>query len=57
MTLSILSLQGVSGGIVRGVGRQKFGAICNLFGYYVVGLPVGVSLMFAMHMGIVGKIS
>ncbi|MGH0170729.1 UNVERIFIED_CONTAM: hypothetical protein FKN15_002780 [Acipenser sinensis] len=45
---------GVSGGIVRGVGRQKFGAICNLFGYYVVGLPVGVSLMFAMHMGIVG---
>lgn len=47
-------LVGVSGGIVRGVGRQKFGAICNLFGYYVVGLPVGVSLMFAMHMGIVG---
>ncbi|XP_058857354.1 multidrug and toxin extrusion protein 1-like [Acipenser ruthenus] len=47
-------LVGVSGGIVRGVGRQKFGAICNLVGYYVVGLPVGVSLMFAMHMGIVG---
>ncbi|KAK1157538.1 hypothetical protein AOXY_G25244 [Acipenser oxyrinchus oxyrinchus] len=44
----------VSGGIVRGVGKQKFGAICNLVGFYVVGLPVGVSFMFAMHMGIVG---
>ncbi|XP_034044607.1 multidrug and toxin extrusion protein 1-like [Thalassophryne amazonica] len=45
---------GVAGGVVRGVGKQLIGAACNLVGYYVIGLPVGVPLMFAAHMGIVG---
>uniref|UniRef100_A0A8C4S6T5 Multidrug and toxin extrusion protein n=1 Tax=Erpetoichthys calabaricus TaxID=27687 RepID=A0A8C4S6T5_ERPCA len=38
-------------GIVKGAGKQKIGAICNLTGYYIIGLPIGVSLMFAAHMG------
>ncbi|KAJ0060487.1 hypothetical protein NL108_014109, partial [Boleophthalmus pectinirostris] len=44
----------VSGGVLRGVGKQKIGAVCNLIGYYLIGLPIGVSLMFAVKMGIVG---
>uniref|UniRef100_A0A8C4S5T9 Multidrug and toxin extrusion protein n=1 Tax=Erpetoichthys calabaricus TaxID=27687 RepID=A0A8C4S5T9_ERPCA len=42
-------------GIVKGAGKQKIGAICNLTGYYIIGLPIGVSLMFAAHMGVLGE--
>ncbi|XP_072319797.1 multidrug and toxin extrusion protein 1-like [Eucyclogobius newberryi] len=45
---------GVAGGVVRGAGKQKMGAWSNLVGYYCLGLPLGVSLMFAAKMGIVG---
>lgn len=31
------------------------GALCNLVGYYIIGFPIGVSLMFVANMGIVGK--
>ncbi|XP_056302390.1 multidrug and toxin extrusion protein 1-like [Danio aesculapii] len=44
----------ITGGIVRGAGKQQIGALCNLVGYYCVGFPIGVSLMFALNMGIVG---
>ncbi|XP_006790900.2 multidrug and toxin extrusion protein 1-like, partial [Neolamprologus brichardi] len=44
----------VTGGVVRGVGKQSVGALCNLIGYYFIGLPIGVSLMFAAEMGVVG---
>nr|XP_057942651.1 multidrug and toxin extrusion protein 1-like [Doryrhamphus excisus] len=44
----------VTGGIVRGAGKQMVGAVCSLVGYYVVGFPIGVSLMFPAHMGIMG---
>ncbi|XP_053328720.1 multidrug and toxin extrusion protein 1-like [Spea bombifrons] len=42
------------GGVLRGTGRQKIGAIFHAVGYYVIGLPVGISLMFAARMGIIG---
>ncbi|XP_067222048.1 multidrug and toxin extrusion protein 1 isoform X2 [Chanodichthys erythropterus] len=42
------------GSIVKGLGKQKIGAICNLVGYYGVGCPIGISLMFAAKMGIFG---
>ncbi|XP_069578338.1 multidrug and toxin extrusion protein 1 [Brachyistius frenatus] len=45
---------GVTGGIVRGTGKQKIGAVCNLVVYYFIGFPIGVSLMFPVKMGIVG---
>ncbi|XP_062340870.1 multidrug and toxin extrusion protein 1-like [Osmerus eperlanus] len=48
------ALAGVTGGIVRGAGKQSIGALCNLVGYYFIGLPIGVSLMFANRMGILG---
>ncbi|XP_042341679.1 multidrug and toxin extrusion protein 1-like [Plectropomus leopardus] len=44
----------VTGGVLRGVGKQMIGALCNLVGYYFIGFPIGVSLMFAANMGIVG---
>ncbi|XP_076836437.1 multidrug and toxin extrusion protein 1-like [Brachyhypopomus gauderio] len=44
----------ITGGIVRGAGKQLLGALCNIIGYYFVGFPLGVSLMFALNMGIIG---
>lgn len=43
-----------SGGIIRGAGKQKVGAVCNFVGYYGIGFPIGVSLMFAAKLGIKG---
>lgn len=42
------------GGILRGTGRQKIGAITNIFGYYLIGIPVGLSLMFLTKLGVIG---
>uniref|UniRef100_A0A3Q3WU88 Multidrug and toxin extrusion protein n=1 Tax=Mola mola TaxID=94237 RepID=A0A3Q3WU88_MOLML len=53
-SLSFLHDQAASGGIIRGAGKQKIGAVCNILGYYGVGFPVGVSLMFAAKQGIKG---
>ncbi|XP_072325956.1 multidrug and toxin extrusion protein 1-like [Scyliorhinus torazame] len=44
----------VSGGVLRGVGKQKLGAIGNLVGFYSIGFPLGVALMFAAHLGVLG---
>lgn len=40
------AISAVSGGILRGLGHQKFGAYINLFGYYGLGLPLGLFLTF-----------
>lgn len=45
----------MAGGVLRGAGKQLIGALCNLVGFYVIGVPIGVSLMFAANMGVVGK--
>ncbi|KAM9318977.1 multidrug and toxin extrusion protein 1-like [Pholidichthys leucotaenia] len=42
------------GGIIRGAGKQRVGAICYFVAYYGVGFPIGVSLMFAAKWGIKG---
>uniref|UniRef100_A0AAQ5Z4G6 Multidrug and toxin extrusion protein n=1 Tax=Amphiprion ocellaris TaxID=80972 RepID=A0AAQ5Z4G6_AMPOC len=47
---------GVASGVLRGAGKQLVGALFNLVGFYFIGFPIGVSLMFAANMGIVGKI-
>jgi MATE family multidrug resistance protein len=47
-------LQVVGGGLMRGMGRPKAGAIVNLLGFYVVGLPLGWLLAFPGGLGIVG---
>lgn len=42
------------GGVLRGTGNQKAGAIVNAIGYYVIGLPIGIALMFAAKLGVIG---
>nr|XP_025719701.1 multidrug and toxin extrusion protein 1-like [Callorhinus ursinus] len=42
------------GGVLRGSGNQRVGALVNTIGYYMIGLPVGISLMFTARMGVVG---
>ncbi|GAA6089182.1 multidrug and toxin extrusion protein 1 [Tachysurus ichikawai] len=46
--------QVITVGIVRGAGKQMLGAGCMLVCFYFVGFPIGVSLMFALKMGILG---
>ncbi|KAK0702251.1 mate-domain-containing protein [Lasiosphaeris hirsuta] len=42
------SLAAVSHGILRGVGRQAIGGYANLFSYYVIALPIGLSTAFVL---------
>ncbi|XP_017348922.1 multidrug and toxin extrusion protein 1 [Ictalurus punctatus] len=44
----------VSSGILLGSGNQKIAAISNLISYYCIGLPLGISLMFAAKLRILG---
>lgn len=48
------AIAGVAAGVLRGVGKQLIGALCNFVAFYFIGFPIGVSLMFAANMGIVG---
>ncbi|XP_072248328.1 multidrug and toxin extrusion protein 1 [Leuresthes tenuis] len=48
------AISAASGGIIRGTGKQRVGAICNIVGYYGIGFPLGVPLMFAAKLGITG---
>nr|XP_020751295.1 multidrug and toxin extrusion protein 2 isoform X8 [Odocoileus virginianus texanus] len=41
-------------GVLRGTGRQAFGAVVNAVMYYAIGLPLGVVLTFLVGMGIMG---
>ncbi|XP_020105374.1 protein DETOXIFICATION 14-like isoform X1 [Ananas comosus] len=45
------SLQGVLSGIARGCGWQHLGAYVNLGSFYLVGIPLAVTLGFLLHMG------
>lgn len=49
-----LPSQCVYGGVLRGTGKQAFGAIVNAIMYYVIGLPVGIVLTFVVRMRIMG---
>ncbi|XP_059511335.1 multidrug and toxin extrusion protein 1-like isoform X2 [Stegostoma tigrinum] len=48
------AMAGVSSGVLRGAGKQKLGAIGNLVGYYLIGFPIGIALMFAVKLGAFG---
>ncbi|KAF9476806.1 MATE efflux family protein [Pholiota conissans] len=45
---------GVTGGILRARGKQFIGALLNLTGYYVLGIPLGIYLAFGKKMGLFG---
>jgi len=47
-------LQVVGGGLMRGMGRPQAGAIVNLVGFYVIGLPLAWLLAFPLEQGIIG---
>ncbi|XP_066491486.1 multidrug and toxin extrusion protein 2-like [Tiliqua scincoides] len=48
------AISATCGGVLRGAGKQKFGAIANAIGYYAIGLPIGISLMFVYKLGVMG---
>ncbi|KAH9831196.1 MATE efflux family protein [Rhodofomes roseus] len=47
-------LGGVTGGILRAIGKQFTGALLNLSAYYVIGIPFGLWLTFWRDMGLHG---
>jgi len=47
-------IQGVSTGALRGLGETRVPMLANLVGYWVLGLPLGLMLCFALHWGIYG---
>ncbi|THH31230.1 hypothetical protein EUX98_g2946 [Antrodiella citrinella] len=49
-------LAGSCGGVLRGQGRQHLGAFFNLIAYYVLALPIGITLAFhpQTHLGLEG---
>ena len=46
--------QAVGAGVLRGAGDTKFSFLANLFGHWVIGLPIALFLGFHMGLGIVG---
>jgi len=47
-------IQTVCTGALRGLGETRVPMIANFVGYWILGLPLGVSLCFALHWGIYG---
>ncbi len=50
----LLHLQATVAGVLRGSGRQVFGAAVNFVAYFVVGLPVGIVLALVGGLGTMG---
>lgn len=46
--------QAITGGALRGLGDTRTAQAANVFGYYVIGLPVGVLLAFSVDLGVRG---
>jgi MATE family multidrug resistance protein len=47
-------IQTVSTGALRGLGQTRVPMLANLVGYWVLGLPLGLTLCFVFHWGIYG---
>ena len=47
-------LAGSCGGVLRGQGRQHLGAAFNIIAYYVLALPLGITLAFHWGYGLPG---
>ena len=50
----IFSTQGVSAGILRGAGLQKYGATANFIGLDLIGLPVGAVFALVLRWDLLG---
>lgn len=49
--------QGFSNGILRAVGAQLYGFVMNMVSFYLIGLPIGIFLMFKTDLGVMGKLN
>ncbi|KAF8909267.1 MOP flippase [Gymnopilus junonius] len=47
-------LAGSCGGVLRGQGRQHLGAIFNIIAYYILALPMGITMAFKYDLGLQG---
>jgi MATE family multidrug resistance protein len=47
-------MQTVSTGALRGLGETRAPMLANLVGYYALGLPLGLTLCFALGWGVYG---
>jgi len=47
-------LAGSCGGVLRGLGRQHLGAAFNILAYYILALPLGITLAFRAGYGLQG---
>jgi MATE family multidrug resistance protein len=47
-------LAGACGGVLRGQGRQHLGAAFNIVAYYVIALPLGITLAKRTTLGLQG---
>ena len=47
-------VQTVCTGALRGLGETRVPMLANLVGYWVLGLPLGLTLCFVLHWGIYG---
>ena len=45
------SMVNVTSGVIKGAGKQIFGAVTNFIGYYVIALPLGVVMMMDFGAG------
>ncbi|NXT61739.1 S47A2 protein, partial [Chaetops frenatus] len=48
------AMTGACSGLLRGIGKQKFGAILNAVSYYGVGMPLAAVLLFVAKIGVMG---
>jgi len=48
------SVQAVSGGVLRGLGKQKVVLFLNILAFWVLGVPIGATLTFAAGLGVFG---
>ena len=48
------NFQLILGGIIRGSGKQSSGAIANFVSFLLFSVPLGIVLVFVVHMGILG---
>ena len=47
-------IQTVCTGALRGLGETRVAMIANFVGYWILGLPLGLTLCFVLHWGIYG---
>jgi MATE family multidrug resistance protein len=47
-------MNSICGGVFRGCGHQKAGALINLTGFYLIGIPIGLVAAFKFEWGLLG---